>query len=197
MAWHTRSIAFFRVNGELMTDPHRLHDSEDQPTKSGVPFGVAIDDRPVAKPSRAATNDAADRRRAFILIGSILCAVLLLIVLGQTVLKPYIVAQRERTLIRITSDQLEVLASLVDREYRDRGVLILSMQELLLDEQLETSDGRDLWGSPFALSTEDAGEDGRSLLIVRSAGPDREFGTSDDLVHERLLSPPSYPDVAD
>lgn len=183
-----------------MSDPQYPNDpvqADEQATSSGVPLGTAIDDRPVVKPSRAAKNDAADRRRAFILIGSILCGVLLLVVLGQTVLRPYIVAQRERTLIRITSDQLEVLATLVDREYRERGVLILNMQELLLDEQLETSDGRDLWGTPFALSTEDAGDDGRSLVVVRSAGPDREFGTPDDLVFERLLSQPELPDFED
>jgi len=192
-----RSVVFFLVNGEPMTDPQSPNDTGDQAPPGGVPLGVAVDDRPVPKPSRAATNDAADRRRAFLLIGSILCGVLLLTVLGQTVLRPFIGAQRERTLIRITSDQLEVLAALVDREYQQRGVLILNMQDLLLDDQLETSDGRDLWGTPFALGTEDAGDDGRYLVVVRSAGPDREFGTSDDLAYERLLSRPEYPELED
>lgn len=158
-----------------------------------MPYGVAVDDRPPERRSKAATNDAADHRKALLLIGSILGTVLMLVVLGTTVLRPIIMEQRERTLIRITNEQLDMLAGMVDRIYIDRGELIISMDVLLLEEQLETSDGRDLWGTRFVLSTEPAGEEDRTLLVIRSAGPDRSFDTADDLVIERLLSAPQIP----
>lgn len=162
---------------------------------SDVPLGVAVDDRPATKPSRAATNNREDRTRAFLLIGGILSGVLLLVLLGNTVLRPMIVNQRQATLERITSDQVQLLATIAEAYYVTEGTMPTAVSELLDDERMETSDGRDLWGTPFGIRTEplDAGMGTR--LILTSAGPDQEFGTNDDLSAERVLGVPAQAEV--
>ncbi len=152
-----------------------------------VPLGVAVDDRPPQKPSRAATNDADDRRRALLLIGAMIGAVLLLVILGNTVLRPAIVGQRERILIRVTQDQAEEFVELAQRFYQRRGFTPTGFEELRDEERLETSKGVDLWGNPFLFVTIDL-ETGEQAVLVRSAGPDGEFETDDDISAEGVLS---------
>jgi len=162
---------------------------------SAVPLGVAVDDRPTRKPSRAATNDREDRIRALMLIGAILSGVLLMVVLGSTVLRPLISNQRQLTLVRITSEQVELLAEIAEEHYQTYGVIPTAVSELLKDERLETTDGRDLWGTGFVLHTEQLESGGGTQLFVTSAGPDKEFGTDDDLVADRVLGVPSQSSV--
>jgi len=159
--------------------------------KNAVPLGVAVDDRPAAKPSRAATNDRADRTRAFMLIGGILALVVLLVILGNTALRPLISNQRNLTLERITAEQVDLLATIAGEHYLANGTIPTTVEELLDDERLETSDGRDLWGTPFVMHTQDLQCGDGVRLIVTSAGPDLEFGTPDDLVAERVLGIPA------
>lgn len=149
----------------------------EQPT---VPYGTAIDQRPAVKRSRAATNDASDRSRAFLLIAGILGVVLLAVILGHTVLRPWILAVRERTAIRITQEQAELLGELARSRYRATGVIIDSYEQVREEKILETFKGRDLWGNGFRLLHE-WDEAGRVVFRVLSAGPDGEFETDDDI----------------
>ncbi|MFU8829485.1 MAG: hypothetical protein ACNA8P_08645 [Phycisphaerales bacterium] len=152
-----------------------------------VPLGLAIDDRPERRRSRAATNDAADRRKAFLLIGGILILVLVLVLIGSTVLAPWIRTQREQTVIRVTQDQVETLADLAEERFLATGGIVRSFDELRDDKVLETSKGTDLWGHPFRISSEPGPDPSMVVLIVASAGPDGQLGTSDDIVAERVL----------
>jgi hypothetical protein len=161
-------------------------DEGSQKPRADVPLGVAVNDRPPRKPNRAATNDAEDRRRALILIGILIGSVLLLVVLGNTVLRPAIVSQRERMLIDITREQVDELATLSQNFYDREGFVPTVFGDLQDIERLETADGRDLWGNPFAFVAGQA-DDGTSMIRIRSAGPDGEFETDDDIVTERRL----------
>ncbi|MFG0293443.1 MAG: hypothetical protein ACF8MJ_09865 [Phycisphaerales bacterium JB050] len=151
-----------------------------------VPLGVARDDAPPPKPSRAATNDAEDRRKALILIGVLLGVVLLLVILGNTVLRPAILAQRERMLIRVTQDQTQEFVDLAQRYYLSKGRAPGGFDDLSDIERLETSKGIDLWGNPFVFSTVDR-ETGERTILIRSAGPDGEFETNDDITAQGEL----------
>lgn len=146
-----------------------------------VPLGVALDDAPLPKPSRAATNDAEDRRRALILIGILLGVVLLLVILGNTVLRPVIMAQRERMLIRVVQDQAQEFVELARQYNLSEGRPPRGFEDLSDFERLETSKGVDLWGNPFVFSSPVNESGGRDILI-RSAGPDGEFETEDDII---------------
>lgn len=161
--------------------------SDREPQRGPVPLGQAVDDRPAPRRSRAATNDAGDRKRALLLIGSLLMGVLLVVILGNTVLKPLIVDRRERTMIRITGDQVRALAEIAADRYLATGFVPAGFSDLRGDDRLETSDGSDLWGTPFTISRGGGSGSGEFRIVVRSAGPDREFQTEDDLVAERVL----------
>ena len=159
----------------------------DEPTPPAVPLGVAVDDRPARTPKPGASNDADDRRRAFVIIGAILGGVLLVVILGNTVLRPFIVSQHEKMLIGVTERQVEELADLAVEFQREQGVAPTGYADLASLERLETSKGRDQWGTGFGFEARTGPEGGR-VLTVRSAGPDAEFDTDDDIEAERVLS---------
>lgn len=167
-------------------------DHQDPTDPSPVPLGVAIDDRPAKPPKRGASNDADDRRRALLIIAGIVGGVLLVVILGNTVLRPFIAAQHERVLIGVTERQVEELADLAVEYYRDRGIAPTGYADLSSSDRLETATGRDQWGSAFVFDVL-SGSDGTRSISVRSAGPDGEFGTDDDIASERALVPTEEP----
>jgi len=161
-------------------------DHQDQTPRPEVPLGVAIDDRPDKARKPGAANDADDRRRALMIIGGILAGVLLVVILGNTVLRPFIVAQHESMLIGVTERQVDDLADLAAEYQREAGVAPSGFADLASLERLETSQGRDQWGTGFVFDSRSE-PDGARTLSVRSAGPDTEFGTEDDIVAERTV----------
>jgi hypothetical protein len=88
-----------------------------------------------------------------------------------------VIVDTEETLWPNPRDRQAVHLSLLDRRlqgfYRDHGALPSGLEVVAGPRERA-----DLWGTPLRYAPRD------STFVLRSAGPDRRFGTADDLVGE-------------
>lgn len=94
------------------------------------------------------------------------CALLLL---GFSACNP---GPSQRDAIQRTTNQVERIAGELDRQTTDTGVYVQAAAKQIQE--------RDAWGNPLQIVYAQGGV--AETVTVRSAGPDRELGTKDDIV---------------
>lgn len=117
-------------------------------------------------------------RRAFSLLEIMLVLAIIGVLMGVAAVN--LLGQSERAQVRATEQTLEVVRRAIEQYAIDnRNTYPENLQVLINERILEQGSLEDAWGEPLYFSPQRDSAGNPYVLI--SAGPDREFGTEDDI----------------